>query len=151
MNINYYEKIADMRTSDKEITFTFDSFCIATVKKVERIKEDFVNFKVKPKDNWYVSFYFDELCFSKRYEMPHSTDYDSKYKSFRRVADKAMNEFNVDLNKLVDKKFNVLITTKYRLDKLSNKYTMSQRITDMRLIEEFTNGEERTNTNVENN
>ena len=91
LNIYYYEKIADMRISKKHTDFTINRFCVATVKKVERIKEDFVNFKIKPKDTWYVYFYFDELCFSRKYEMSHSTDYDSKYKSFRRVADKAMN------------------------------------------------------------
>ena len=59
--------------------------------------------------------------------------------SFRRVADKAMKKLNVDLNELIDKKFEMTIASIYRLDRANNKYSESFRITDMKLIEEQIN------------
>lgn len=132
---DFREKAVDMKITDKYIDFIHNQYMVATVKNIEHIQEELVSFKIKPKNTWYISFFFDDFCFGKRYEMEHSTEYDSKYKSFRRVADKALNKFNVDLNELINKKFNITVATTYRLDKKINKYEIFNRITDMQLID----------------
>ena len=137
----FYEKCVDLKITDKYIDFIYNQYCVATINNVEHIKEELTSFKTKPKNIWYVSFFFNDWCFGRKYEMEHSTDYNSKYKSFRRVADKAMKKLNVDLNELIDKKFEMTIASTYRLDRASNKYSESYRITDMKLIEEKSNDE----------
>ena len=132
---DFREKSVDLKITDKYIDFIHNQYMVATVKNIEHIQEELVSFKTKPKNTWYISFFFDDFCFGKRYEMEHSTEYDSKYKSFRRVADKALNKFNVDLNELINKKFNITVATTYRLDKKINKYEIFNRITDMQLID----------------
>jgi len=131
----YAEKVVDIRKSDKYIDFIYNFDYLVTIKNVERIKEELISFKIKPKDNWYITIYFDDFYFSQKYEMEHSTISDSKYKSFRRVADKAMKKLNVDLNELIDKRFIITVAKIYRLDRKSNKYEIFNRITDMQLID----------------
>lgn len=135
---DFREKSVDLKITDKYIDFIYNQYCVATINNVEHIKEELMSFKTKPKNIWYVSFFFNDWCFGRKYEMEHSTDYNSKYKSFRRVADKAMKKLNVDLNELIGKKFKVTIATTYRLDKMGNKYEVFNQITNMQLLDETT-------------
>lgn len=135
---DFREKSVDLKITDKYIDFIYNQYCVATINNVEHIKEELMSFKTKPKNIWYVSFFFNDWCFGRKYEMEHSTDYNSKYKSFRRVADKAMKKLNVDLNELIGKKFKVTIATTYRLDKMGNKYEVFNQITNMKLLDETT-------------
>lgn len=136
MSINYYEKCADVRITNKSTDFLTKERFNVTVTKIEKTEKAPPNILQEPKKLWRVSMFFHDLLCERVYELEYATEYDSKYKSFRRVVDSAFKSFNVNLNELLNKKFNIIVTTTYRLDTKSKKYETFKRITEMNLVNE---------------
>ncbi len=134
MLINYYKNRADVRITNKSTDFIIrERFCV-TVTNVEQMETVPPSILQKPNKLWKVSMFFHDLLREDVYEIEHSTEYDSKYKSFRRVVDSAFKSINVNLNELLNKKFNIIVSTTYRLDAKSKKYETIKRITEMNIV-----------------
>ena len=134
--IKFYQFNGYIRVSDKYRDFVEQDTYNTKVLKVERIKEELVNFRIKPKDYWYIRFYFEDSGRVFDYQMDHSTDKTSKFKQFRIVVDKAFMRFNVNLNELIDKRFEITVEKINRLHLDGNKYEIFYRISKMKLLED---------------